>query len=140
MKTTKNFLCASLALAALLFASTDITAAQRRGAQPKLTMEQRRAQELAKRQAEEERYLIRKGLAPQQMEQQNVPAMQQQEEPQEQSCCVCMEDTDLRPIPCVNGAKHSERICGSCLNDIKNQAQARGELALCPICRGQLIG
>lgn len=138
MKNIKNFLCTSLALAALLFASTDITAAQR-GAKPKLNAEQRRAQELAKRQAEEERYLIVKGLAVPQVGQEVVPAAQQAEEPQEQACCVCMENADLRQIPCVNGAQHSERICGSCLNHIKDLAQARNEISRCPICRGQLI-
>ena len=57
--------------------------------------------------------------------------MQESQIQEEESCLVCMEDEDLRPIPCKN--KHNDLICNGCLAQVKNQTNT------CPICRDPLI-
>jgi len=63
-------------------------------------------------------------------EQESQQKMQESHIQEEESCLVCMEDEDLRPIPCTN--KHNDLICNGCLAQIKNQTNS------CPICRESL--
>ena len=54
-----------------------------------------------------------------------------EQQEREEECIVCMEKEDICAIPCRGN--HTDRICKSCVADIKNSTNS------CPMCRKPLI-